>query len=91
MPNCPNCQEAVNAKWSHCTACGANLKERHYSASDDPQEKLTERVNKIDEFLTEKFPEDLENADTNDDPTDNEPPRRKKAAAKKKRRTLFGG
>jgi hypothetical protein len=88
MPKCPNCEEFVKAGWSHCPECGSNIKEGHYSTEDDPIEKLTNRVNKMDEFLTDKFKED-DNANPDPDPNDPEP-RRKKAVAKKKRRTLFG-
>lgn len=82
MPQCPGCQEAVNAKWSHCPHCGTNLQKRTYSSDDDPLEKLKSKVDKMDEFLTEKFPEDP-NAPKDDDP---KPPNK----PAKRRKTLFG-
>lgn len=89
MPKCPNCEALVKASWSHCPDCGSDVKEGRYSSEDDPLEKLKARQDAMDEFLTEKFPEDLENAE--EDPNEPAPVRRKKAVAKKKRKTLFGG
>jgi transcription initiation factor IIE alpha subunit len=85
MPACPNCQANVNKDWSHCPKCGTNLEDGTYSQNDDPVEKLKKKVDKIDEFLTDKFPEE----DPNNEPPNEEGKHRKKAAAKK-RKTLFG-
>jgi transcription initiation factor IIE alpha subunit len=82
MPACPNCQANVNAKWTHCPECGANLKEKTYSSDDDPIDKLQKRVDKMDEFLTDKFPEDSDDADKKNKP--------KPASKPAKRKTLFG-
>ena len=87
MPQCPSCEEPVKANWTHCPACGANVKDRHYSKDDDPLEKLNAKVDAMDEFLTDKFPEEVENAEEDNA---NERRNRKKAAAKKKRKTIFG-
>ena len=91
MPNCPNCDEPAKSTWTHCPSCGANLKKKTYSEEDDPLAAIKERQDKMDEFLTEKFPDDLENAEETDDTEEHERTKpRKKSVAKKKRRTLFG-
>jgi hypothetical protein len=95
MPKCPNCSADVNAKWKHCTKCGANLEDSTYSSEDDPIEDLRGKFDRINDYLTDKFPEDLDEGENDGtSPTDNEPkPRpkpRKATAGKKKRKTLFG-
>jgi hypothetical protein len=87
MPKCPNCATDVNAKWKHCVKCGTNLEDSTYSSDDDPLENLNNKFDRINEFLTDKFPpEDLDN---NEPPTDDKNKTRKKPAPKK-RKTLFG-
>jgi len=85
---CPNCQARVSSDWAHCTKCGADLKRRKYSQEDDPIERLNKKFDDINEFLTEKFPEENENAEDEEN-VDEPQPRRKRVAAKK-RKTLFG-
>lgn len=81
MPACPNCQESIKEGWSHCPHCGANLKEQTYNKNDDPLDKLTKRVDKMDEYLTEQ-------AEKGTDPNADKDKTKRKPAAKRK--TLFG-
>jgi len=57
MPDltCKNCDEPIKEQWTTCPACHADLTKGKYKKSDDPVDKLSTRVDKIDQFLTDKF------------------------------------
>lgn len=73
---CLNCGATVQAEWDHCPKCGANLKTKKYSRSDDPTDevkKLRKDVDAIKQFLEEE-PEEEVNPN---EPTNPKPKRRR--------------
>lgn len=51
--NCLNCDEPIKKEWTHCPACGANLRTKKYSQVDDPIADQNERLTKIEKTLVE--------------------------------------